>query len=376
MEDNFCSPKSKKLSGKTCFDNKSLKKIINYHENSKKKLDYGGGVEIINNRQFLINKYNKIKSDISKKTGCKEEHCLLKTEYGDTEMEENFRPEIPTNWYNDRNTWLSTTDIEDVLKQYEDAHPELVTVVTPLDWFAKDSFQRPVSDVLQDLNVEEYLTKGKSKLAVVFNLDRHYDSGSHWTALFCDFMKGFIYYFDSYAVKPENEIQKLMQKIKTQGNKLLLNQILKHSDISKEFRHTANIAKKINSKCIEINNLSSKNAFSNENIIFFKKKGKIFKTSVNQINEKIVKKNKIKLKLKKKISCSNCDEIEQISFQPVWNSTRFQYQDSECGVFSIYFLEQLIEGKSLKEIIGKGKQINDEQVNKKRFNKYYRPSKK
>jgi len=311
MEDNFCSPKSKKLSGKTCFDNKSLHKIINYHENSQ-KLDYGGGVEIINNRQFLINKYNKIKSDISKKTGCKEEHCLLKTEYGDTEMEENFRPEIPQNWYNDPNTWLSTTDIEDVLKQYEDAHPELVTVVTPLDWFAKDSFQRPVSDVLQDLNVEKYLKKGKTKLAVVFNLDPHYEGGSHWTALYCDFMKGFIYYFDSYAVEPEKEIQKLMQKIKTQGNKLLLKKILKHTDISKEFRQTANIIKKINSKCLQINNLSSKNAFSNENIIFLKNKGKILSTSVNQINEKI----------------------------------------------------------------GKGKQINDQQVNKKRFNKYYRPSEK
>ena len=87
--------------------------------------------------------------------------------------------------------------------------------------------------------------------------------------------------------------------------------------------------------------------------------------------KKLVKENK----LKKEISCSDCDTIEQISFQPVWNSTRFQYEDSECGVFSIYFLEQLIEGKKLKDIIGKGKQIHDNEVNKKRFNKYYRPKK-
>tara|TARA_B100001093_G_C26721686_1_gene968103 strand:+ start:144 stop:1271 length:1128 start_codon:yes stop_codon:yes gene_type:complete len=375
MEDNFCSPKSKKLSGNTCFDNKSLLKIINYHSKSK-NIDYGGKRNILTNRQLLIKKYNKIKSDISKKTGCKEEHCLLKTPYGDDSMENNFRPEIPQNWYDDPNTWLSTTDIEEVLKQYEEAHPELVTVVTPLDWFAKDSFQRPVSDILQNLNIEDYLKKGKSKLGVVFNLDPHYEGGSHWTALYCDFMKGFIYYFDSYAVEPEKEIQKLMQKIKTQGNKLLLKKILKHTDISKEFRHTADIVKKINSKCLQINNLSSKNAFSNENIIFLKNKGKILSTSVNQINEKIGNGNKIKIKLKNVISCSNCDTIEQISFQPIWNSTRFQYEDSECGVFSIYFLEQLIEGKSLKEIIGKGKQINDVQVNKKRFTKYYRPSEK
>jgi hypothetical protein len=379
MKDNYCSPKTKKMSGNTCFDNNSLKKIINYHEKIE-NIDYGGKLNktdnnIVTNRNFLINKYNTYKKTISKKTGCKEEHCLLNTHYAqnDSQIEKNFRPEIPTEWYNDPNTWLSTVDIEEVLKQYEDAHPELVTVVTPIDWFAKDSYGRNVSDILKNLNIEEYLKNGKSKLGVVFNLDPHYQGGSHWTALFCDFMKGFIYYFDSYAVIPEKEIQKLMQKVKTQGNKLLLKKILKHTDISQDFRQKADFVK-IKNNTIKIKNPSHPKAFSEENIIFFSKNNRLVGNSVNQIKKK--KGNLLTLKNNIHSSADNCLQIEQVSFQPTWNRNRFQYQDSECGVFSIYFLEQLIEGKELKDIIGKGTEINDKEINKKRFNKYYRPKKK
>ena len=53
------------------------------------------------------------------------------------------------------------------------------------------------------------IKKGKYKLGVIFNLDEHYKSGSHWVALYADLNKDQVYFFDSYGKKPEKRIRKL-----------------------------------------------------------------------------------------------------------------------------------------------------------------------
>ena len=62
--------------------------------------------------------------------------------------------------------------------------------------------------------------KGKIFLGVVFNLDKHYESGSHWVALFAKLNVGKIYYFDSYGYEPSKEVVTLMKRLKQQCKNL------------------------------------------------------------------------------------------------------------------------------------------------------------
>ena len=53
------------------------------------------------------------------------------------------------------------------------------------------------------------------------------------------------------------------------------------------------------------------------------------------------------------------------------NTNRFQYKNSECGVYSMHFIEEFLNGKSFEEITTNI--FNDEEINKKRMF-YYRPN--
>ena len=55
-----------------------------------------------------------------------------------------------------------------------------------------------------------------------------------------------------------------------------------------------------------------------------------------------------------------------------YNTNRFQYKNTECGVYSMHFIEQFLNGKNFDEITNDI--YNDEEINKKR-QFYYRPNK-
>ena len=57
----------------------------------------------------------------------------------------------------------------------------------------------------------------KTKIGIIFNLDPHYKSGSHWVALFIDIKKLKIYYFDSVGDSIPHEIMKFVNNVKKQG---------------------------------------------------------------------------------------------------------------------------------------------------------------
>jgi hypothetical protein len=106
--------------------------------------------------------------------------------------------------------------------------------------------------------VEESVKQGTKYIGIVYNLDPHYKSGSHWVANFIDIPKGTCYYFDSYGVKPPKQVATFMKWLSTQG----------------------------------INNLQ-------------------------------------------------------------YNARRLQYQNTECGVYSIYFITRMLLGDSFKDITHK-----------------------
>ena len=82
------------------------------------------------------------------------------------------------------------------------------------------------------------------------------------------------------------------------------------------------------------------------------------------VDENIILQNEIP------INAEKYDVIAMKSFRGFYNDTRFQFKNTECGVYSIYFIESFLKGSNYHSILSNI--INDNEINKKR-NIYYRP---
>jgi len=219
---------------------------------------------------------------------CKNEICWMKQDFiKDSplarELLKNFKPMMPKKWVSNPLEWLNTIDIRDVLNQYEIKYPEFEFIgPVPMDFDTKLGFGQCVVDELCNVKMENLFKKGDTKLGVVFNLDKHTQSGSHWVAMYADMSggkndgskRGEICYWDSYGLKPNPEVVVLMERLKKQGASL---------------GHTLDI----------------------------------------------------------KI-----------------NKNRHQYKNSECGVYCIYFITSLLDGKNFEEVVNNI--ISDDNMNAKR----------
>ena len=103
--------------------------------------------------------------------------------------------------------YLKSLEREAVMK----AALEFYDGVHRLNW-AIDFDDLPALGI-KNLDVEKLYKEGKTKLGIVFNLDEHWKSGSHWTALYTDMKGGKIYYFDSYGSKPPERVRVLMRRL-------------------------------------------------------------------------------------------------------------------------------------------------------------------
>jgi hypothetical protein len=114
-----------------------------------------------------------------------------------------FRPHGPAGQF----TWLSTVDIDKVMTQYETKYKDFKFLgAVPIDFDGLPQLG------LKTLDFKALQKSGKTKLGIVFNLDEHYKSGSHWVAGFIDIEKGQIYYSDSYAGRPEQRIRTFLRR--------------------------------------------------------------------------------------------------------------------------------------------------------------------
>jgi hypothetical protein len=131
-----------------------------------------------------------------------------------------LRPSQPEDWKNDPDKWLDSNNIRDVMKQYEEANPDFKFLGPyPIDFAAaadstaenRGSSKECLIDEMCELDLDGEELKGKTKLGIVYNLDPHYKSGSHWVANFINIPKKQCYYFDSYGMKPPRQINRFMQ---------------------------------------------------------------------------------------------------------------------------------------------------------------------
>lgn len=241
----FCSParfdQSKKEN--TCMsvdELKSLARDFNITHGTK------GKIKVTNNKRKLIKQF---KEKLGKTCG-EAEHCWVQQDFVSTDTKKNilskaFRPLKPREWYNNRQTWLNTYDILKVMKQYEEKYKDLWFLgVFPIDFASKDKYGLCVASEMCDFDIAKIIPKGKTRLAMILNLDRHDQSGSHWVALYCGLdpkKPNFgIYYYDSVAYPPPKEVAVFMKTVEKQvgkvyGKDVLDKFALRYNKVQKQF---------------------------------------------------------------------------------------------------------------------------------------------
>ena len=160
--------------------------------------------------------------------GCKKEDCWLKELDDETlrkQIEKHiFAPDMPKEWLTNPDEWLSNFDIFNVINQYKEPYPDFKFMgPTTMDFDTRlpEKNNKCVEEELCNFHLKTDMKKGFKKFACVVNLDKHWQSGSHWVSLYVDTDAKIIFYFDSAgsSVVPK-EIEDLVNRIKDQGNNL------------------------------------------------------------------------------------------------------------------------------------------------------------
>jgi hypothetical protein len=147
---------------------------------------------------------------------CNKESCWLKE--NKAMYDRVFAPKMPNSWKKNINEWLSSDEILQVMTQYEKMFPEFEFLgPSPTDYFVKEYGNTCVWPELCKFNLESWIKRGKTKIGVVFNLDPHYKSGSHWVALFINTLARRIYYFDSTGARIHKHIAKFKKEVQSQA---------------------------------------------------------------------------------------------------------------------------------------------------------------
>jgi hypothetical protein len=160
------------------------------------------------------------------KNTCYRESCWLRKNFikynlDDELLHYTFAPKYPNEWKMKPNEWLSSVDILNVMHQYEKKFKEFEFMgPSPIDYDLKKHHGECVWDELCKFNLMQLLKKNKNKVGIIFNLDKHYQSGSHWVAVFLSMDKKEIYYFDSYGDKPPANILGFIKNIQKQGENI------------------------------------------------------------------------------------------------------------------------------------------------------------
>ncbi len=148
-------------------------------------------------------------------------------------MKQYLRPPAPHTWKDDPDMWLDSNNISDVMNQYEKANPKFEFMGPyPIDFAAPNPYEKSppsgggetkclISEMCE-MRVQKSLQNGKETVGIVYNLDPHFKSGSHWVANFLDLKNHRCLYFDSYGMEPPKQIATFMRWLVNQDPKMKL----------------------------------------------------------------------------------------------------------------------------------------------------------
>jgi hypothetical protein len=249
-------------------------------------------------------------SELNKKLNnkCKKQTCWLRLdivkELNNEEINENtFRPIGPEK----KDGWLSTMHIQEVLSQYEYNNDDFVFLgAVPYDF---ESLPLGISDI----NFAEFEKDGKIKIGMVINLDEHWKRGSHWVALYINLKEYSVYFFDSLGKPPKKLIKKFINKV----------------------------------------------------IKYFYKKKYNSNLLINNVIDKLLNPKTPLANIKSKYNYIN--NLLEAKFNIKYNNITHQLNNSECGVYSINFIIDLLNGNEFDSVIHNIKRDNIMRENRKVF---------
>jgi hypothetical protein len=159
------------------------------------------------------------------KQSCGRESCWINQEFmanhADKGLKDHtFAPKPPESWKTNPVEWLSSTDINKSMYQVEHHHPTFEFIgPSPIDFDAKPetSGGECVWPELCNFSVQDCLDRKKTKIGMIFNLDPHYKSGSHWIAMYVDLTARHIFFFDSNGSAPPREITRFRRRIQSES---------------------------------------------------------------------------------------------------------------------------------------------------------------
>lgn len=277
-EDAKCAP-SKSYTHGSCYTLESLLNMAAaFNLMLTKVKDFPGKPIIIReNKSYLVGQLTIAMGPICSDQLCWMEQGFIKA-LNDAEINNNtFLPKLPQG----RFTWLNTTNITEKMEQYELKFKDFKFIgCVPMDFDELDVG-------IRRLNYDSLYASGIRRLGFIFNLDKSHERGSHWVSMFCDLKQNQIYYFDSCAKPPTNEIKALVNRIATW--------------------------------CY------------NRNI-----KGSRHELSESAIEDSFMGKEK--------------NYIEKAIKNIKYNTIKHQKKNSECGVYSINFILRLLNGETFEEI--------------------------
>ena len=237
VKGQFCSPFGEREagSGGSCYTKQQLVNIANAYN----KKFRGNKIAISSTKDDL---WNAI--DQRMKT-CDNEWCWMERLHMEDQFVNQygaapFRPARPPA----KTQWLSTSDIRNVLKQYELRYPDFIALgPVPID-FCKLAF----NEVCR-LNLKQILSKGKRRIGIVFNTDPSDQPGKHWVSMFIDLTGNpeswEVNYFDSYGrAQIAPEIRDLIEHLKSQNPNFIVRMNCSDKFCTSQINH-----QKLNTEC-------------------------------------------------------------------------------------------------------------------------------
>lgn len=200
----------------TCYTDKSLqmmKKLWNEKHEDCPIED--------NDSKVIWNKLKGFMGDVCNTESCWLKQNFIKNNLNAELLNYTFSPEAPSEWKSNPRTWLSSVDIEKVMKQYEAKYKNFRFLgPSPIDFDVKKMYSECVWDELCKFSVKNMIDKRVDMIGIIFNTDPHNKGGAHWISMFINLKKNKMYYFDSVGDPVPDEIEVLVQRIQNEGIKL------------------------------------------------------------------------------------------------------------------------------------------------------------
>ena len=209
-----CSPKKKKdILEYTCYTKDSLHKLKQIWNARHPDVHI-----TTNDPEEIWNSLKKYMEKTCHTESCWLRHQCIKNDVDSSLWDDMFAPKYPKEWKINPYKWLTSVDIQKVMRQWEQSYSCFEFIgPSPIDYDKHLLFDECVWEELCKFSLLDMKKRGKTKIGIIFNLDPHYKRGSHWVALFINLKKKEIYFFDSYGEKIPKNIYKFVEIVKKQA---------------------------------------------------------------------------------------------------------------------------------------------------------------